>query len=296
MAVDVGEGELHGLDLQVLRGHAVHRQRRQVETVEDAQGDQRRDALTVGRDLVQGVVAVALLDGRDPLRAVGGEVGGGHRATVGLRMRRRGLGDLAPVESLTAGLRDQAQRARRLGEGETLADVRRAAVGQEGLGEAGLRGDLRQRRGVGPLLLHDHRHAVAALGDLDGRRDQVGKGQAAAALVQRHPARDRPRHGDRIPSALGRGLGIGAVLAAEVVRRPGRGRAARGVQAEQLRAVPDDAEHVRTQAVAAGLDHHHRRRRGDRRVHRVAAALEHLQAGLRPQRVRRRHDIACKHG
>jgi hypothetical protein len=79
---------------------------------------------------------------------------------------------------------DQAQRARRIGEGERSPTSGCAAVGQEGLGKTGLRRDLGQAGGIAPLVLNDHRHRITALGDLDGRRQQVGKGQAAVAPVQ----------------------------------------------------------------------------------------------------------------
>ena len=296
MAIDVGKSQLHGLDLQMLRGHAVHRQAGHVEAIEDAEGDQRRDALPVGRDLVHRVVAVVLGDRRHPLGLPGRQVGLGHGAAVGLGVRGDGRGHLATVEGLTLRLRDLAQRACGIRESEALTDMRLAAMRQEGLRETGLRGDLAQAGGGRPLVLHDHRHAVAALGDLDGRLHQVGKGQRAVARVQRHPAPHGAGYGHRIPAALGRALDVGAVLAAEVLGRPGLGRAARGVQALQRLPIPQDAEHVRPEAVAARLDDGHHRRRGDRGVHRIAAALQHLQPGLRAQRVRGRDDVAGEHG
>ena len=39
-------------------------------------------------------------------------------------------------------------------------------------------------------------HQVAALGDLNGRLQQVSKGQFAKAIAQGHPSTDRARHRD----------------------------------------------------------------------------------------------------
>jgi hypothetical protein len=61
-----------------------------------------------------------------------------------------------------------------------------------------------------------------------------------------------------------------------------------------LLAVPDDAEGVGAQAVAAGFDDGHHGRRGDGGVHRIATAQQHAQTGLRGQRVRSGNDVARK--
>ena len=72
--VDIGKSQLDRFDLQVLRIGAVHRQLGDVEVLQDAQRDQRRDALAVGRDLMQRVAAIVLADRLDPFGLVGGEV------------------------------------------------------------------------------------------------------------------------------------------------------------------------------------------------------------------------------
>jgi hypothetical protein len=48
------------------------------------------------------------------------------------------------------------------------------------------------RRGRGPLLLHHRRQQVAALGDLDGGRQQVGERQLAEALDSATQPRTAP--------------------------------------------------------------------------------------------------------
>ena len=113
---------------------------------------------------------------------------------------------------------------------------------------------------------------------------------------QRHPAGHRAGHGDACPSRAWRRAGVVAVLA----------RKYSGVQAAG--APPD----WRSGRAAAGrprgcrrrreprpllqrLDDRHRRRRGDRRIDRVAARQQHAQAGLRGQRVRGGDDVAGEH-
>ena len=76
VAVGVGEGELHRFDLQVQGGRAVDRVRREVETMEDAQRDQRREALAVGRQLVQAQPVVVEMHRADFVGGVLGEVVG----------------------------------------------------------------------------------------------------------------------------------------------------------------------------------------------------------------------------
>ena len=86
VGVDVGEGQLHGLDHQVLRFRMIDGARGQVEMLQDAKRDQRRDALPVRRNLVQRVAAIGLADGRNPFRRVVPQVRQGQRGLVRLRV------------------------------------------------------------------------------------------------------------------------------------------------------------------------------------------------------------------
>ncbi len=79
---------------------------------EDAQRDQRDDALTVRRDLVKRVSPAVGADRADPVDVVFGEVGGEHGAAVRHRMRLHCHGELAPVERFAVGCRDLLQRRR----------------------------------------------------------------------------------------------------------------------------------------------------------------------------------------
>ena len=84
MLGDIGDAELHRFDLEVLHLDAVGIEGGEVEAVEDAEGDQRRQALPVGRYLVQPVAFE--IDGkrRHPVGRVRGKIGERHGA-AGLR-------------------------------------------------------------------------------------------------------------------------------------------------------------------------------------------------------------------
>ncbi len=276
----------------MLGGGAVHRKLRQVEVLQDAQRDQCGNALPVRRNLVQFMAGIGLRDRRHPLGPVGSEIRRGDRPTRVLGEGFDGRGDLAAIEGLALAGGDQLEAARRIRELEQLAHLRRPAARHEGLGVTRLRVELRQRRGQRPFALRDHRHRVAALGNLDRRRHQVGERQLAELAAQGHPRGHRAGHRHRAPAALRRCLRLGVEVLAEVVRRPGLRRRAGGVQAVQRPAVPQDAEGIGAQAVAAGLDQRHAGRRRNGRIDRVAACGHHAQSRLGSQRMRGRHDVA----
>ena len=80
--VDIGKSQFHGFDLQVLRIHAIDLQAGHIKFIQNAQRNQRRNALPVGRNLVQGVAAVIAAYGLDPLRLVGRKIFGCEAAAV----------------------------------------------------------------------------------------------------------------------------------------------------------------------------------------------------------------------
>ena len=293
-AVGVGKGELHGLDLQVLGGHAIHRQGRHVEVLQQPQGHQRRNALAAGRYFVQGVAPVGLANGLHPLGGVGGQVGLGECTALLRGKAGQGLGNFAPVKRFTLGSCNRFQGKRCSLKRPQLPHQRRPALGQKRLGKAGLTAQLVDHRR--PLALHHGGHGVAALGHFNGGLHQVAKGQLAKALAQGHPAADRAGHGHAVDAAFGRGGGGVAVFAREVARRPGLWGAARGVEPVQLAPGPHQCKGIAAQAVAHGLHHRHDGRSGHGGIDRVAPAAQHVQARLRRQRVRGGHHVARKHG
>ena len=187
MPIDIGKGELHGFDLQVAAHGAVHRMLTDVQVLQDARGHLRGDALTIGWNLMQGVVAVVLGQGRDPLGRIGGQVGGAEHSPMGLHIRGDRLCNLTAIEGLAIAARDLPQGAGSSGHGKVLAHLGRSALGQKDLSKARLAGEFLNTGGQGPLLLHHHRHGIAALSDLHGGGQHVPKRQAAQAPVQRHP-------------------------------------------------------------------------------------------------------------
>jgi hypothetical protein len=190
--------------------------------------DQRGDALPVGRDLVQAVAVGVDADRLDPFGREGGEVARLDRAAVRPRMRRGRGGDLATVECRAARRGDRLESACRRRKGEALADLGRAAVRQERVGPARQRAE--QRRRGDPLLLDDDRDRIAALGDFDRRREQVGEGQGPEALESATQAatapgtvtESQPRTGGRVasPCFLRKYWGVHAAGAGPEAFRP----------------------------------------------------------------------------
>ena len=106
----IGKGQLHGLDLQVLRSRAIHGQAGQVKVLQHAQRHQCGQALPAGWNLVQHA-PVGLRQRRDPLGPVRRQVGLREGAALLRRKPRQGLGDLAGVERL-ARVAPMARKAR----------------------------------------------------------------------------------------------------------------------------------------------------------------------------------------
>ena len=79
--IDIGEGQLHGLDLEVPGRGIDLGMGRQVGSGQGAERHEGGDALPVGRDLPHLVTPVGDPDRIDPLSVVGGEVVGGESTT-----------------------------------------------------------------------------------------------------------------------------------------------------------------------------------------------------------------------
>ena len=225
VAVGVGEAELHRFDQQVLRGHAVDRQVAKVELLGDAERDQRRDALPVGRDLVQSVAAVVDADRLDPLRLEAREVG-----CAATRRPAPWPGARSPARSRRgrrprrASTRSRATPSRH----RACASARRPAGtrprGRNTSAKPGCVTSSLTANASSPLVLDDHRHRVTALGDLDGRCQQVGERQLAEALAHAHPTTP-PRPGpspspSRAAAAWPRRRGDRQSISASTTRAP----------------------------------------------------------------------------
>ena len=286
--VQIRKGQLHGLDLQVHAIHAVQRLRSRAQLVQHAQRHQRRNTLAVGRDLVDHRVTELLRHRSHPVGLVRGQIFLAHHAAAGPRMLDHLPGQRAAVEGLAHGLGNLFQRARMGFAPEHFTGPGSAATGQKALGKAGLvaqflAAQLPQRGNRGR-----DRETVACI--VDGGLGHLREGQLAEALGQRHPGRHGAGHGHGIPALFRNAAELG-----KVVGRPARRRAARGVEAVQLLAVPDDGKAVAADAAARGLDHRERHRRGQCRIHGVAASQQHGEAGLRGQRLRSADHITPQH-
>jgi hypothetical protein len=136
--IDIGECELHSLDLQMPALGGFRRQGRHVEVLQDPQRDERRDSLTVRWKFVHGEIAIGLRQRHHPVGLMCGEIVDRHGAALHAAGGRDLLRQRAAIERLTLGLRDLLQRARLGGKAKVLACLRRAAFRHEGFGKPGL--------------------------------------------------------------------------------------------------------------------------------------------------------------
>ena len=111
---------------------------RQIEVGQNAQGDQSRNALPVGWDLVQGVAPVILGDGLDPLGLVIGQVFGGEAAPMGFGKALNGFGNFATIKRLPFAGSNGSEATGRVFEAKQFAHFRGTTPRQKALGKAGL--------------------------------------------------------------------------------------------------------------------------------------------------------------
>ena len=250
----------------------------------EAQRDEGRHALAVGRDLVQRRALVRDLFEFDPLGFVSPQVFQAKRRPVGFRGLRDLPGESAVVEGLAFRLSDLAQGAGVAGALERLAGARGAAAGREGR-HVGLKALVVLHRSP-PGGGGDRREGVAIVGVLNRWLEEVGEGELAEALRKFHPGGDGPGRGDGIPAARGHVLQIGEPACFQAERR-----LARGVEAGELLAVPDDGKRIRADAVAGGFDNCQGNGGSKGGVNSIAAGEQHAQTSRRGERLRGRHDV-----
>ncbi len=102
MTGDVGHAELGRFDLEVMESVVVRAHRIEVEPVENAEADQRRQALAVGGEFVHPIAAEVDTQGRDPFGCVGGQIVERQPSAVFRRGRGDRLGQMAAIERLAA--------------------------------------------------------------------------------------------------------------------------------------------------------------------------------------------------
>ena len=273
VGVGVGKAELHRLDLEVQYVGAVGVVVGKVEVPQDAQGHQRRQALAVGGNLVQGAAAVVDGDRFDGECFVLGQIIRPHEPVFGDAGPLDRPGDVAFVERAAFAFRDCPQRAGVSGQPHQLAGLRRRAIEEEGalpvfaaaIGTGGAVPEVRGLRG----------DEIAVLRVVDGGLEEFGKGEPPVGFPELRPEIDGAGHRDRFPTQprhaplAGEGGGVEALRTA-----------ARTVPAVDLPAIPHQREGVAPETVGGGFDHRHARSGGDRGVGGGATATQHLEPGV----------------
>jgi hypothetical protein len=177
----------------------VDRHQLEIEILEDAERDQRCDALSVRRDLVQRVAAVIEADRLHPVVLVRGEVVEAEHRAVLLCECRDLLGELSAVKGFPFGLRDALERFRLRGKGELLTGLGRTSSRQERIREAGLGLELRHLRSPQPRDRRRHHVTVGRV--FDRGFEEIGKRKLPVLLRHRDPRAHRTRHRHRFPPA-----------------------------------------------------------------------------------------------
>ena len=181
MRAHVADPELHRLDLEVQQLRAVGRKPDDVEPFEDAERDQRRDALAVRRQLVDAVAEEFHVDRLDPVDDVRVEI-----------LRRDHVRRPSPprARSFPPARRDKGSRRRSrrcflkrcgmMGRAKMLAGLRRPAVRQERFGKAGLR--MQPLDLVAPDHRDRRRDQKPVAGIADRRLEEIGEAAACRIL------------------------------------------------------------------------------------------------------------------
>ncbi len=275
------------LDLQVQAVGAVDRVRAQVEVLEHAERHQRDDALAVGRDLVQRVAAVVHLRAARPSRTCArrdrtraSRRRASSRAPRSSRRARRGRTPRPCVRAIFSSTSACSWKMKR------SPGAGRATVRQERVSEPGLIPELGHL--LFPLAGDRRRDQKPFAAVLDRALEQLLEGKSfRIALTARRQADTQPGTRHRCSSRAAASPCCPAKYSG--VQRCGR--AAGSVEAVELLAVPDDGIGVGADAVRYRLDQRQRDRGGEDRVDRAAAGGEHLQAGLRGERLRGRDHV-----
>ena len=167
MAIDVGECELHGFDLQVQAFDGIRGGATEIEMFQDTERDQRRDALAIGRNFMHAITAISLADRFDPVRLVRGQIIEIQCTPACGTESGDALREGAAIERFSAGARDFRQGVGLFGKPEQFADTRGAATAHEGLREAGLILQARDLRF--PLRGDNRRNRKSVACIVDGR-------------------------------------------------------------------------------------------------------------------------------
>ena len=277
-------GPLHRLDHQVQcrgRSGAETLQRIALQDIEHLdQVHAARGGRRNADDLVAAIAAAQRHALQRPiiLQVLAAEDSAGIAHAVGDFLR-----DLALIERARPVPRDGFERAGEVGLHQPVAGREQSAVRfQEDLRRGGKAGEPRRgaRQRIRELVLDQN----ALAGERDCRRDQVGKLEFARAVLfeRQRQSGDRPRHARGQPGIAGF---LRVILAVPVEEHVARCRPRRGLAIidRSCGAVGEPDQHESAAAEIAGLRVRHRQRKGDRhrRIHGVAAAMQHLEPDVR---------------
>src|SRR4030095_2065092 len=112
--------------VHVVRGKAI-----EIEMREYPERNLRRETLSIWRDFVQFDVAIALLDRRDPIRAMRRKVRRGHSAAVFLGVSGDTLREFTAIKRFAVALGDDPQRRCKFGTAKDFTRFGRVAVWQK---------------------------------------------------------------------------------------------------------------------------------------------------------------------
>ena len=279
-----------GLDLHMQRLGGLEAHLAHVELLDDVEHLQRRETLGVRTHTVDVHAAVVGHQRLHPFRVVLAEVFGRQPAADALEVGVYGPGDRAVVEGVAAAFGDHSIGAGQVGVAEDVVLVRCSAGGFVGVNGVGCLLDAGARAKKGrhvalDVVADDLRDRGAGLAVVDSRLEEFGPLEFAVALVQRPPAVERARRGDR----NGAQVRQNAILCAGTggCERQRLWRAARAGHAHNLGGlrVPEQGIAVAAKARADGLDEAEHYVCGDRSIHGRPAPLEHLDGSLRCERM-----------
>ena len=187
-------GKLHRLDLQMQPIQIVRTHPADVEAPQYTQRHQGRDALSVGRYLVQRDIADFLRDGAAPVVGMGREIALVQGRAMLFGKSRNRFRQRTAVERLSAALGDRLEGAGEIGIAKDFAGLWGAAIRHKSFLEA--RFSMQLQRSAAPLLGDNRRHVKAAFSIIDCRGEEICEWQAPKS------ARERSTHAETAPGTV----------------------------------------------------------------------------------------------
>jgi hypothetical protein len=251
---------------------------RHIETLDQLQNLERREALRVRRELARGVAAIGDRDRLHPFGPKRLEVAGAQGRPFRLEGPADPFGEFSVVEGARPLVRNPLQRAGQVVLHEPIALAQPAPAGKE---DRGRRGVLREDR----LILRDPvgeraRDRQAVLRVVDRVVEEPLPRQDAVALVRFAPAVHGTGDGQGREAAPRRDLLFVSAIAVIVTRGfAGCGSARVQRLDTALFGIVDEPEPVAAQPRHVRVSHAEDGVGRDRRVHRASSFPEDLQAG-----------------